>query len=93
MLSPDMGNIVELSNNGVQQLGAGETVLGLQLRAEVTENDDSWHFRSNKNRSDQKLEVRQPIRVTESRHVNQHCRFTGSIRRRLTWDQLHRIQG
>lgn len=52
MSSPDMGNIVELSNNGVQQLGTGETVLSLQLRTKVTENDDGWHFRSNKDRSD-----------------------------------------
>lgn len=58
MHSPDMGNVVELSDNGVQQLWSCEPVLGLQLGTKVTENDDGRHFRSNEDRSDEKFEMR-----------------------------------
>ena len=49
---PDMGNIIELSSDIVQQLRASEPMGSLDLRTEMTKDDDSWHFRSNEDRSD-----------------------------------------
>lgn len=48
----------------MQQFRTCEPVLRLDLRTEVTENDDSRHFRPHQDRSDQELEVLQPLRIT-----------------------------
>jgi hypothetical protein len=49
---PDMGNIVKLSSDIMQQLRPSEPMSGLDLRTEMTKDNDSWHFRSDKDRSD-----------------------------------------
>lgn len=55
---PNMRYIVELGHNRVQQFRSSETVLSLQLRTEVTENDHGRHLWPNENRSDEQLKVR-----------------------------------
>jgi hypothetical protein len=44
---PDVGHVVELGNHRMQQLGSGETALSLDLRAEMSENDDGRHIGPN----------------------------------------------
>lgn len=46
---PDVGHVVELGNHRMQQLGSGETALSLDLRAEMSENDDGRHVGPNEN--------------------------------------------
>jgi hypothetical protein len=64
--------IVELSNDSVQKLGSGETVLSLDLRTEMSEDDDGGHVGSYENRSNQKLEVGKPFRVAVKWLIDQN---------------------
>jgi hypothetical protein len=64
--------IVELSNDSVQKLGSGETVLSLDLRTEMSEDDDGGHIGSYENRSNQKLEMSEPFRVAVKRLIDQN---------------------
>ena len=52
-----MGDIVELGNNIVQELGSGESMNCLDLRTEMTKDNHGWHLWSNEDRTDQKLKV------------------------------------
>lgn len=58
-----MGHIIELGNHRMQQLGSGETALSLDLRAEMSENNDGGHVGPNENRSNQQFKVVEPFRV------------------------------
>jgi hypothetical protein len=60
---PDVGDIIELSSDIVQQLWPSKSMSSLDLRTKVSENDDCWHFRSDENGSDEKFEMLQPFRI------------------------------
>jgi hypothetical protein len=49
---PDMRNIIKLSSNIMQQLRSSKSMSSLDLRTEMSEDNDSWHLRSNKDGSD-----------------------------------------
>lgn len=49
--SPDMGNIIELSSDIMQQLGSSKSMSSLDLRTEVSKDNNSRHFRSDQNGS------------------------------------------
>jgi len=59
-----MRDVVELSSHIMQKLWPRKAILRLDLRAEMTKDDHSRHLRSHQNRSDQQLEMLQPVRVT-----------------------------
>ena len=59
-----MRNVVELCHYRVEEFGTGESVLGLDLRGKVTEDDQGGLVFSDEDRADQKLVVGQPLRVT-----------------------------
>lgn len=58
-----MRNIVELRNDSMQQLRSSETVLSLDLRSKVTQDDHSWLIRSDQDGSDEEFEVIEPLRI------------------------------
>lgn len=62
---PQMHNIVELSDSSVPNLGSCESVLSLNLRAEVAQEDDSGLIRSQEKRSDEKVGRGEGSRVAE----------------------------
>jgi len=49
---PNMGNIIKLSSDIMQQLRSSKPMGSLDLRTEMTKDDDGWHFRSDKDGSD-----------------------------------------
>jgi hypothetical protein len=59
----DVRDVVKLGDV-VQELGPDVSVLGLDLRREVTKSDDGGLIRSNEERSDEELIVSHPFGVT-----------------------------
>jgi hypothetical protein len=47
-----MGNIIKLRSDIMQQLRPSKSMSSLDLRTEMTKDNDSWHFRSDEDRSD-----------------------------------------
>ena len=62
--SPDMRNIVELRDNGMQEFRACESILDLNLRSEMSKNDDCGFVFSHEDRSNKQLEMGKPLRIT-----------------------------
>jgi hypothetical protein len=60
----DVRDVVKLGDDVVQELGPDVSVLGLDLRREVTKSDDGGLIRSNEERSDEELIVSHPFGVT-----------------------------
>ena len=62
-----MRDVIKLSNDRVQELWPRESVLSLDLRREVTEDDDGRLIRSDQEGSDEQFKVREPLRVATCR--------------------------
>jgi hypothetical protein len=60
-----MWDIVELSNNSMQEFRASESILSLHLRRKVPKDNDSGLIRSDQDRSNKQLKVVQPCRVAK----------------------------
>ena len=61
--SPDVRDVVKLSNDVVQQLWSGEPVIRLDLRAKVSKDNHRGHLRPDQDGPDQQLKVRHPLVV------------------------------
>jgi hypothetical protein len=72
---PDVGNIVELRSDIMQQLWPSESMSSLDLGTKVSENDDRWHLWPDENGSDEEFEMLQPFRIA----VCQFTRFRYSL--------------
>lgn len=57
---PDMRDVVELSNDGVCNLGSVVTMRSLHLWTEVSEDDDCWLIGSNEDRSHEEFKMVDP---------------------------------
>lgn len=64
-----MRNVVELSDHSVQQLWSSKSILSLELRTKVTENDNGWHIRPDQDRSHQQLKVGQPFGIAINQSI------------------------
>lgn len=62
---PNVRYIVELGDNGVEEFWSSESALRLNLRTEMSQDDDGRHVRSYQDRSYQELEVRKPLGIAE----------------------------
>lgn len=78
--SPDVWNIVELRNHIMKQFWSRKTVVCLDLGTKVSEDHDSWHFRSDQDGPHQQLEMGQPFRVVRIGGVEFEYHEIGRIR-------------
>jgi hypothetical protein len=58
-----VNDVVELSYSGVPDLGAGESVLSLDLRTEMAEHDDGGLVRTKEERANEEVGSREGGRV------------------------------